>query len=268
MCIGIALILGYIYTIISIILPFVYLNFLITLGFGSCIGLICRILVRFSHNRSKKSRIMQAAIVGLLASYFQWTAYILYVFNGNIPSFSLYISNLYWIVVPENFIYAIQEINRIGSWSIFGITFKGFPLTFIWIVEFALILSGPLIATIRTKTYPYSELLKTWYDKYTLHKDFESISATSALLTELSSDPINAVKSLGKGTATRFTKLHVFYLKNEDKQYLTFERVFIAGHGKGEKNSHFVVYNFAINKADAEMILTEFENKREKIEII
>ncbi len=50
----IALILGYIYSVLIIVIPIVYLNFLITVGFSIGLGLICRILVRFSHNRNKK----------------------------------------------------------------------------------------------------------------------------------------------------------------------------------------------------------------------
>jgi len=267
-CIGLALLLGYLYSVLIIFIPFVYLNFLITVGYGLSLGLICKALVRFSHNRSKKNQIIQAVVIGLLTNYFQWTAYILYVYNGAIPNIELYFSNLNWIIIPKNFFIAIAEINRFGTWSIFGITLNGFGLTVIWIIEFLIIMAGPIVAIVQTKIYPYSELLEKWYHKYTLFNDFESISTVTQLIGELSSDPLKSIDSLGMGSGLRHTKVHLFYLKDEDKQYLTFEKIYIEGQGKGKKNSSIVINNFKINKSDAELILEKYENKRERIEVI
>ncbi len=267
-CIGLALILGYIYSVAVIFIPIVYLNFLITVGFGLILGLICRVIVRFSHNRSKKSQIIQAIVIGFLANYFQWTVYILYAYSGEIPTVGLYFSSLHWIMIPENFFAAMAEINQFGTWSIFGITFNGFGLAAIWFAEFLIIIAGPIVAIVKTKIYPYSELLNKWYDKYTLLKDFESISAVNNLTSELVSDPLKSIESLRKGSGLRHTKIHLFYLKDEDKQYLTFEKIFIEGQGKGKKNSSIVINNLKINKTDAELILENYENKRERIDII
>lgn len=267
-CIGLALILGYIYSVAIIFIPIVYLNFLITLGFGLTLGLICRAIVRFSHNRSKKSQIVQAVVIGFLANYFQWTAYILYAYNGEIPTLGLYFANLHWIMIPENFFTAVAEINKVGTWSIFGIPFNGFALTAIWIIEFLIIIGGPIVAIVKTKIYPYSELLENWYHKYTLYNDFESISMVNKLTKELASDPVKSIESLGKGSGLRHTKVHLYFMKDEDKQYLTFENIFIEGQGKGKKDSSIVINNFKINKADAELILEKYENKRERIDVI
>lgn len=267
-CIVVALLLGYVYSTIIVFIPIVYFNFLVTVGFGIGLGLICRVLVRFSHNRSKRSQLIQAIIIGLLANYFQWTAYILFAYNGTIPGIELYFSNLHWIVIPKNFFAALSEINRIGTWSIFGITFKGFALTFIWIVEFLLIMAGPIVAIVKTKIYPYSELHQQWYHKYTLFKDFESLSAANNFINELASEPVKTIENLRKGSGLRHTKIHVFYLKDVEKQYLTFEDIFIEDRGKGKKHSSIIINNIMINKSSAKNILDTFENKRERIEVI
>lgn len=267
-CIGLALILGYLYSVTIIIIPIVYLNFLITIGFGVGLGLVCKTLVRFSHNRSRKSQITQAVATGLLASYFQWTAHILYAYNGGIPGIGFYFANIQWIMVPKNFFEAVSEINRIGTWAIFGITFNGFALTIIWLIEFLLILSGPIIAIVNTRIYPYSELHHKWYQKYTLFKDFEYLSTTNSLINGLANEPISTIENLGKGSGFRHTKVHVFYLKDEQKQFLTFEGVLIEGRGKGKRNSTIILNNFMISKSNAESILDKFENRRERIEVI
>lgn len=266
--IGLVLLLGYLYSVIMIFIPIVYLNFLITVGYALLLGLICRVLVRVSHTRNKNYQIIQAVVIGLLANYFQWTSYILYAYNGAIPNIELYFSHLHWIILPKNFFTAIAEINKFGTWSIFGFTFNGIGLTAIWLIEFIIIMAGPIVAIVQTKVYPYSELLEKWYPKYTLFKDFESISAINKLIGELSSDPLKSIDSLGKGTGLRHSKIHIFYLDDEDKQYLTFENIFIEGQGKGKKDCSIVINNFKIKKSDAKLILEKYENKRERTDVI
>ncbi|MCB0516406.1 MAG: hypothetical protein R2798_03605 [Chitinophagales bacterium] len=266
-CIGLALILGYFYAVIIILIPVVYINFFITIGFGIGLGLICKLLARFSHNRNKKSRIIQAVIIGFLANYFQWTAYILYVYNGaTIPSIGTYLANLYWIVIPQNFIAAITEINRVGTWSVFGIVFNGSLLTAVWFFEFAIIMAVPIFTSIQANPYPYSELLQQWYHKYTLFKDFDAIPASNELISELANDPLKTIDSLGKGTGLRHVKIHLFYLKDENKQYLTFEKIFMEGNGK--ENSSIIIDNLQIDNSDAKQLLEKYENKRERINVI
>lgn len=267
-CLILGLFLGYVYTLITIFMPIIYVNFLLTFGFGLTLGVINRILIRLTHNRYKKSQLIQAFISGVLANYFQWTAYILYAYNGDIPSLSDYLSNVHWIVVPQNFFHAIAEINKVGLWSIFGITFNGFGLTVIWMLEALIIIALPIVAVYRTKIYPYSELLGKWYPKYTLFKDFEYISTSNKLLKDLQLDTLSVLQGLGKGTGHRHSKIHLFYHKKEEKQYLTFETIFVEGQGKGKLNSNILINNFTIDKRTADLILDKFEHNKETVDII
>src|SRR5690606_19760549 len=77
-------ILGYIYSIAIIIIPIVYLKNLCTIGLGIAIGMLCRILVRLTHSRPKKTYYVLAVIAGLFANYFQWTVLISYLYIGKI----------------------------------------------------------------------------------------------------------------------------------------------------------------------------------------
>ena len=265
--IALAMVLGYIYTLLSIFIPFVYLNFFITTGFGVVLGMLCRVLIRVSHARNKQSRVMLAVIVGLLANYFQWTAYISYAYNGEIPSVTEYLSNLSWIVMPKNFLAAIGEIYQYGTWSMFGATVKGLPLAIIWILEAVIIVGSPVLAILKTEVYPYSEVLLRWYPKYTLFNDFESIAAAGILTGQLREDPVKALEALGLGTGHRHAKVHLYYLKEEANQYLTFENVYIE-RGKDTKNREVVINNFAIDGATAERILETFQHKHERVDVV
>lgn len=257
----VAVILGYAYSVVIIFLPLIYLNILVGIGLGLALGFISQVLFRLNHNRSKRSRIIQAVVIGLLVNYFQWTAYILWAFEGAIPGVDLYLSNLHWILVPESFFGAITEINRLGAWEVFGIQFKGFGLTIIWILEFLIIMAGPIVAVVKSPAIPYSELQQKWYPKFTLTLDFESFSAVNQLIIDLRSNPLNTIEALGKGSGNRFVKIHVFYLKGENKHYLTFEKfhIEVKRDGKTKTNNSIILNNFAINGADAKEILDKFD---------
>lgn len=265
--IPIALILGYVYSVLIIFIPIIYLNFLIGIGLGLALGFICQFLFRLNHNRSKRSRIIQAVVIGLLVNYFQWLAYILWAFDGTMPGVDLYLLNLHWILNPESFFAAIVDINNVGVWEMFGTQLKGFGLSLIWIFEFLIIMAGPIVAVIKSHAVPYSELQQKWYPKFTLFLDFESFSAVNQLMIDLESNPLNTIEELGKGSGNRFVKIHVFYLKEENHQYLTFEKIHIEvkKDGKTKTNSSIILNNFRINSTDAKEILDKFENSKERL---
>lgn len=267
-CIIVALVLGFAYSITTLFLPVIYLNLLICLGFSTVLGITCRAFIRFSHNRNKRKKIIQAIAIGLLANYFQWTVFILFAYNGVIPTFPEYLDNLSWIILPENFFTAIIDINEFGLWSVFGIQFHGIELALIWLAEAFLIMSGPIIAVLTTKPYPFSERENQWYPKFTLVFNFESISAKQHMLDALVLNPVNSIRNLGFGSGTRYSKVHLYYLPNENKQYLSIEKVNVPGRGKGKKNIEYVVLNFAIKNQDAITIMNEFDYEKEKLSII
>jgi hypothetical protein len=268
-CIGIALVMGYFYTIAICFIPIIYFNVLITVGFGILLGVVCRLFARFSHNRNRRSQIYQAIFVGIIANYFQWTAYCLFFIDNEIPSFGHYISNLDWILFSGDFSFFIGELNRFGAWTIFGGVINGTTLTVVWIVEFLLIALLPMIGVLQTKVYPYSELFNKWYEKYTLKKDFHPVSMSTKMISDLNLNPIETIELLNKGLAFRHCKIHLFYLKGEKNQYLTFENIYYEGSGsKTDKKGDIVINNFLISDEVAKQILEKFPTVRERIEVL
>ena len=265
-CTIVAIVLGYVYSTVSLFIPIVYANFLITFGFGIILGLTVKVLIRLTHNRNRKSYLIQGAFLGILANYFQWTAYVLYAYFGETPSFYEYLSNLHLIVLPDFFFPAIAEIYETGTWSIFGITFNGTILAVIWMFEFMIIVSIPVLAGYYTKPYPYSELLNRWYPKFKLKRDFESIPSASDLLDNLNTNTFDTLQALGLGGGFRFSKIYVFYHKNEERQYLTVERMFVSSQDK--KTKEVIINNFTIDNKTAELILDNFDNNKERIDVI
>lgn len=267
-CIVIAFILGYLYSVFVIIIPFVYFNIAIAYFIGYALGMISRVLLRFGHSRSRRAQVIQGVVIGILVNYVQWTVYILYFIYNKVPSFEMYFANLNWILIPENFISALIEINQNSSWIMLGASFKGPSLTIIWIIEFLIIMYGPIFSSLKSNTYPYSELFQKWYPKYTLYKDFETVTSDPVFINKLSTDPLDAIDSLQKGMAFRFVKVHIYYIPEEEIQYLTFEIIYLPNQGRGEKVGTCVINNFKINTQDANRILEKYPNNRERVDVI
>ncbi len=258
-------VLGLTYSILVEIIPIVYLSFLLTVGFGLALGFIARFFNRISHNRNKRSRLALAAFLGLVANFFQWTAYVAFAVNGGVPTLGEYFSIMSWIFSSQSFFGVIADINSVGLWSMFGVTVNGFVLTSIWIVEFLIILLGPIVAVYRTKPYPYSEVMNKWYPKLTLFNDFEHLATPVNLLNDLQQNPVQAIQNMEKGLAHRHTKVHLYYLEQEETQYLSFDKVTVESGEKKKKEVTPILYNFAISKQHANTISSLFESKVDKL---
>ncbi len=261
------LLLGYLYTVINIFIPIVYLNVVTVFGFGLAMGLATRLVGRFLKNRNRRSRLALGLVAGIAANYFQWIGYVDYVLIGEIPSFGLYVANLDWIFRPAEFFGVIGEINRVGTWEVFGIEFKGFMLTVIWIFELAIIGYLPVASILNIDVFPYSETQHQWYKKFTLNDDFTAVSSASAIQDSLLTDPVQAIRDLGNGQGWRHSKVHLFFLEEESDQYLSIERIFIEEQGRGKKQRTPIVTNMRIPKEAAHQILNTFDHSRERIEV-
>ena len=266
--VAISILLGYVYVLIMMFIPIIYLNVLITIGLGILLGWIARAATRFSHNRNKRSQLLFAVLLGVLVTYFHYVAYLLYMMDGAVPSLSLYLSQLPWIVMePGSFFSFLSVVNELGPWSIFGLTFSGVLLALVWLLEALIIIGAPVLTVFGSDPYPYAESLGKWYPKFTLSEEFASISGTTSLINDLQADPLKTIEELGMGTATRYSKIHVFYLPKAKDNYLTFEKVTIEDAEKGNKDSVLVLNNYRIDKATAAKILEVHRNEREKLAV-
>lgn len=263
-----ALLLGYFYSIINYIIPFAFLRLFITIGLGIALGFIVKLIVRFSHNRNRKSQIIQAVSIGLIAYYSQWVTFLVILANDSIPSIMECAYNLPWMfVMPLDFFSFIGEINRSGLWYISDILINGFAYTAFWILESIIIIFIPILAAIKTKIYPYSEMNSRWYLEYTLEHDFASLATMKKTISQLTESPLEAIQDMGKGNGTRFSKVHIFYFENETQQYVTIDRTFIANKGNGKKKTEILINNFAISKSAADAIMSKFINRRERVSV-
>lgn len=263
---GVNSLLGYIYSFIIFYMPLIYVNFLISVGFGIILSIYTQFLFRITHNRSRQSKMILILISGISANLFQWVVYIDTAILGQMPQPGQYYGSLEMLFDPAFFFGIIGEINKYGMWELFGAPVKGLMLALIWILEFAIIAGVTMYFFLKSKPYPYSENLGHWYSKYTLSRDFEAISSHKMFIKKLDGQSMcDFITGLKSGIALRHMKIHVFYEKDEENQYLSFENRLSSTNGKVDRE---IIENcIRVDKPTVEKIMNAFPYKKEKNEI-
>lgn len=258
---ALAIFLGFIYTVLIVLIPIVYANFFMTIGFGTILGYSMKFFSRFGKIRNGKQQIILAGAVGFIGFYFQWIAYFVFLNSGE-HSFQAYQENFNLLYDPGFFIFLIIDLNKTGSWEMFGIMFTDFPLWIIWGLEALIIIGIPIIINAKHPIIPYSELLNKWYSKYNLKTEFENIATQRAFKDDLLQNVEKAIDSLGYGGGYRFSQISIFYLKDEENQYLSVENIFIEERGKGKTHKTSVVHLLKVDTITANNLMEKFGKKK------
>jgi hypothetical protein len=271
------LIFGYAYSFIIYIVPFVHLNFLISLWFGFMIYYINRIIFRIAKVRNKIIRVVIVCISILFANFFQWVGFLGAVLMNGYPNIGEYLASVgNFLLRPFNMFALVGEINKVGVWSVGGIgtsgangfPVNGFILTVVWILELIIISLPSAWLLFKFVPQPFSERLDKWYDKYILRDNFRAVSSASSFLENVSNlGVVGALKTLGIGEVTRYSKIYMYYLDGEAKQYLSVDKMYVEKKGTGKTVTSPVVSNLAISSADANDIRSEFVAKKEKFDL-
>lgn len=70
---------------------------------------------------------------------------------------------------------------------------------------------------------------------------------------------------MGKGSGNRHAKVHLYFLPEEAKQYVTVENIFIESNGK--KNITNMINNLEVDSDSAKEIMQEFHHKKEFFDV-
>ncbi len=252
--------ISFLYGIIIAFSPLVYINFFITVGFGIVIGYVIRIFMKIFTVIDKSIALYTSVICGILGLYFSWVVYILY-FLPDVPLMKAYFSDFYLVFKPLSVFKIIREINRTGLWSVFEITFKDWALTFVWLIEAIIIVSIPYLLVKKQPQAPFSEKLNQWYKKYILFEDFESITMKEEFCNILTLNCIETIESLKKGLAYHHSKVSIFYLENEDAQYISIENIHTNRDGKNETSTS-IIHLLTINTPNAKYLIDKYNGKK------
>lgn len=249
------------YGVIIAVSPLVYFNVFITAGFGIFLGFGVRMLTKVFSITQKKIAVRTALACGIVGVYFSWVVYILYFLTEEGALIESYFLHPFLVFKPAAVVNIMMEMNQYGMWAIFGIVFKGWILTIVWIIEAGVIV---VVSTLLVKNQPQSPFSLTynkWYKKYILIRDFESIGMKEPFKQELAENPVESIKALGNGKAYHFARVSIYYLKEENDQYITVENVRKDREGKSE-DSIEVIHLLTIKREEAKKLIEEFHGKK------
>ena len=146
---------AFVYTFAIAYIPFVYINMLLTIGFGSLIGWVVGITCKYGKVRNDlliASLAVQFAVVGV---YCAWGVVPLALvgLEAGVSGFS-----------PQVMVEWITYLYENGSWGMSGnSTVNGIPLAGIWLVEMAIIIGfSVFVARSMVSHQPFCEECDRW----------------------------------------------------------------------------------------------------------
>ncbi|AGC76756.1 hypothetical protein LX97_01414 [Nonlabens dokdonensis] len=263
-----SLVLGYVYSAINYISPIIYINVLLVIGLGIVMGYTVLVLCKLSKVSNYKIRMGLAIFMGLLTLYFQWTAYLGFLVFDGLPDISWYLGSLGWLFYNSLEKELFFELYQYGAYEVFRTQVTDYALLFIWLIEAGIIIATPILAVLRYVPLPISNQYNKFYDQYTLHKDFRSIGSGDLAAAQIQSNPLEVLRDFEKGKANRHSKFKIYYLPEENKQYLKAENVSVQPRNESKTEIDVIIKYLEITTSQAKDILAEFTHDKNGFQLL
>jgi len=143
-------------------IPFIYISFLFTAGFGFSIGVITNLgVVRLGKVRNVAVAGILAVLASLAALYFHWAVWLDLVISE--AGEELGILNL--VQRPDVLFELIASVNETGIWGFGDSTISGVLLSIVWVVEFLIVTGVAIFLSFPSATAPFCEETNKWFDE-------------------------------------------------------------------------------------------------------
>jgi hypothetical protein len=237
-------------------IPFVYINFLITLGFGIAIGSAVSIMARRGKIRSNTFLWIASVLAALFGIYIYWAAYLWALAGiGNIGL------TAFW---PPALVAFGQLLFDQGSWGIKDLTITGWFLVAFWVAEVGVILWMATSIALTNARLPFCEACNDWTDEEQGVAKLTATGQEPAWQQVLSGDlPSLAEFPPAEQSAKQFVRLDVARCPRcEQSRFLTVHQVQITVDKKGNEttketplvvNAVLTPSQFAVVEACAEL---------------
>lgn len=232
-----------IYAYATVYIPFVYLNCLITMGYGFIIGKLIIIGAEKGKIRNLKLVLFLAILVAIFAEYFNWLSWIFAYSKGEL-----------FVMSPLEIISILKVIAVFGAWSIKSFVVKGITLYLVWVAEAAIIM-GVIIyypyATI--KSMPFCEKCNIWIKNKIMISMLEPIIDVESFKSQLERrDYGNLLKlKMVDRNSSAYTVIELLSCPSCRQQYiLNVKSMKVITNSKGKKssNSKTIIENLIINE--------------------
>ena len=195
--------LGFAYSYLLKWIPFVYLNVLLTVGYGFVFGLLTCWLLKVGKVRNNALAAIFGVWAGLAALYFQWNGHIHSLFEGA-PI----------LLMPDQIFSVMKAIYQEGTWGLrSGGNITGIPLAIVWIVEAGIIVGmSAFFPYAMISSVPFCEQTRCWLDEEKIISTFETFTQPAHIEALQARDlsPLSQAKPKLPG-ASEFGRLTVKY---------------------------------------------------------
>ena len=152
-------VLAFAYTYIIYYVPFIYLNFLCTIGFAAALGFTVGFIMRWGKVRNPAYGACFSFLVGAAALYISWAVWLAVLLTTDEEPLSALMIVQHPLLMWET----IVRVNEVGAWKMYGSTVSGFALWAVWLIEALVILIGvPAMTWGALVADPFCESCQTW----------------------------------------------------------------------------------------------------------
>jgi len=249
-----ALVLGAIYGYAIFYIPFIYLNFFITLFFGMGVGYSIHLGAKIGKVRNTKAVLCFGLIIGCLAEYVGWVSWIL--------AFS---KQEALVLMPWDMFSIMHKIAEEGVWSIFGGTPSGFFLYAIWAIEAVMIIGATSLASCsKLSTTPFCEECEEWIEEKFTIGFLDPVTNPDELKAQLEQTDFTLLNSLKKQQTTKdeYTEIDLLHCPDcRQNHFLTIKSVKITMDSKSkkeEKDENNIIENLIITQEHHKAIKEQY----------
>jgi hypothetical protein len=249
-----AVVLGAVYGYAIYYIPFIYLNFFITLFFGVGVGLLVGFGGKLGKVRNSGALIVFGLIFGVLAEYAGWISWIHAASEQQ-----------YLLTSAEAILGVLGRVAEKGAWSIFGWTPKGAALYAIWAIEAIMIIGGSTISAVGVvSSIPFCERCNKWVEETTTVSPLAPVADPQEMKRQLERGDFTMLGSLEKldEESAAYTQVALPHCPScANSYFLTVERVVITKDSKGKekKEETNLVRNLCITPGDYQMLLGQWQ---------
>jgi hypothetical protein len=235
------LVLSAIYGYAIYYIPFIYLNFLITLGFGACVGILVGYGGKLGKVRNSGLLLIFGLIFGILAEYAGWVSWV-FAFSKQ-QALALH---------PLDIFAVVMLVGQEGAWSIFGWTPTGAALFAIWGIEAIMVIGTSALASWGVvSSTPFCEHCNRWVEDRNSITPLEPIVDPDQFKSKLERSGAEVVKALKKINAGNdaYTQLDLINCPGcEYSYYLSLKsiNVEVDSKGKEKKDENDIVENYIL----------------------
>jgi hypothetical protein len=247
------------YSLLVTYMPFIYINVIVSILYGYLIALTSDQLFSAFKIRNRKKTILFAFLIAIVGNYSQWVSYMYVISTENIgifPDLGFYLE-LY--IRPDYLIENMVYFSENGAWELFGVTIKGLVLWCVWLSEFAVIMFTVYYAASNKGIIPFSESSNQWFSKYTIDVDFEPIRLRTQFIESYTKNPVEAIKSLEKGNATRYAHVHIYKTKRDGRSLVSIDNLLVTERGKGKKEKEEIIAPHYLDNHHINQLMQEYK---------